>query len=454
MANNKTQAFNDLPNLPPDGIDLETAPILRHLAKASRHLGELNGLCASLPDPQLLINTIVLQESKDSSAIENIVTTQDELYQAATEETTASVAAKEVLSYREALYTGFNKMKTQKNLLLTNTMVEIVQTIKQNKAGIRNTPGTALKNAINGEVIYTPPCCEDVLREKLSALEDFINNPEVSSLDPLVKMALLHYQFEAIHPFSDGNGRTGRIINALYLVQQELLSQPVLYLSSYIVKYKTEYYQLLRGVTENNNWHDWVMYILTALSETALLTTSKIRSMISLRDEYEQLMKAALGSSYSHELLQLMFKLPYLKIELLEKQGIAHRQTASTWLKKLVDANILVPEKKGRTTYFINYRLMAIIAPGSLNYYSKMLITNEWSAPAGIEYGKNIRILSSKGNYTVKVFSADGTSFEFPVLDERKAFEIPAEKISTVVRPMISLKSNLKEELHLEVLQY
>lgn len=454
MAYSKTQPFNDLPNLPPEGIDLETAPILRHLAKASRHLGELNGLCASLPDPQLLINTIVLQESRDSSAIENIVTTQDELYKAATEETTTNLAAKEVLNYREALYTGFNKMKAQNNLLLTNTMVEIVQTIKQNNAGIRNTPGTALKNAINGEVIYTPPCCEAILRDKLSALEEFINNPEITSLDPLIKMALLHYQFEAIHPFSDGNGRTGRILNALYLVQQGLLSQPVLYLSSYIVKYKTEYYQLLRGITENNNWHDWIMYILTALSETALLTTSKIRSMITLRDEYELLLKAALGSSYSHELLQLMFTLPYLKIELLEKKGIAHRQTASTWLKKLVEANILIPEKKGRTTYFINYRLMDIIAPGSLKYYSKMLITNEWSAPAGIEYGKNIRILSSKGNYTVKVFSSDGTSLEFPVIDERKAFEIPAEEIRTIVRPMISLKSNFKEEMHVEVLQY
>lgn len=454
MSYNKNQPFNDLPELPPQGIDLETTPILRHLAKASRHLGELNGLCASLPDPHLLINTIVLQESKDSSAIENIVTTQDELYTAATEESTTSLAAKEVLSYREALYTGFEKMKGQKNLLLTNTLVEIVQTIKQNNAGIRNAPGTALKNAINGEVIYTPPCCEDVLREKLAALETFINNPDISSLDPLVKMALIHYQFEAIHPFADGNGRTGRIANALYLVQQELLSQPVLYLSSYIVKYKTEYYQLLRGVTESNNWHDWVMYMLTALSETALLTTSKIRSMLSLKEEYELLMKQALGSSYSHELLQLMFTLPYLKIELLEKKGIAHRQTASTWLKKLVEANILIPEKKGRTTYYINYRLMAIIAPGTLNYYSEMLITNEWSTPMGIEYGKNIRILSSKGNYTINVFSADGTSFEFPINDERKVFEIEAEKISTALRPMIKFKSNLKEEMHLEILQY
>lgn len=361
MPYNKNIPFNDLPDLPPLNFN-ESTEILRHLAKASRYLGELNGFCVSLPDPQLLINTIVLQESKDSSAIENIVTTQDELYKAASESETASHAAKEVLSYREALYVGLEKMKAQKNLLLTNTMVEIVQTIKQNKSGIRNTPGTALKNAINGEIIYTPPCCEDILREKLAALERFINDPYNSTLDPLIKMALIHYQFESIHPFADGNGRTGRIINALYLVQQELLSQPVLYLSSYIVKYKTEYYQLLRGVTEKENWHDWVMYILTAITETAQLTTSKIRNMLLLKDRIEEEMKKVLGSSFSYELLLLMFTLPYLKIEILEKKDIAHRQTASTWLKKMTDASILHAQKLGRTTYYINYRLMELLS--------------------------------------------------------------------------------------------
>ncbi|MRG44786.1 Fic family protein [Chitinophaga sp. SYP-B3965] len=358
MAYNRLQAFNDLPPLFPVEVNLETPEIFRQLAKASRHLGELNGLCASLPDPQILINTIVLQESKDSSAIENIVTSQDELYRAATEEKTLDHTSKEVLSYRKALYTGLERMQIQQNLLLTNTMIEIVQTIKQNKAGIRNTPGTALKNGISGEIIYTPPCCENVLREKLESLERFINDPALSSLDPLIKMALIHYQFEAIHPFSDGNGRTGRIVNALYLVQQGLLSQPVLYLSSYIVKYKTEYYQLLRGVTENNNWHDWVMYMLTAISETAQLTTYKIRSMLALKQEYERSVKHILGSSFNYDLVRLMFTLPYLKIELLEKRNIAHRQTASVWLKKLIDADILRPMKMGRTTYYINFRLM------------------------------------------------------------------------------------------------
>ena len=361
MSYNKNIPFNDLRDLPPADFT-ESHEILKHMSRAYRYLGELNGLCASLPDPHLLINTIILQESKDSSAIENIVTSQDELYKAATEEGMASQAAKEVLSYREALFVGLGKMKAQKNLLLTNTMIEIAQTIKQNKSGIRNIPGTALKNAINGEVIYTPPCCEDVIREKMATLEQFINDPDSSATDPLVKMALIHYQFEAIHPFADGNGRTGRIVNALYLVQQELLSQPVLYLSSYIFKNKREYYQLLRAVTEENKWHDWVMYILTVLIETAQLTTKKIRSMLLLRDACEREMREALGSSFSYDLLQLMFTLPYLKIELIEKKKMAHRQTASVWLKKLTDAKILRPQKIGRTTYYINYRLMELLS--------------------------------------------------------------------------------------------
>ena len=361
MAYNKNLPFNDLPDLPPANF-VESPEILRHLAIAARYLGELNGLCASLPDPNLLINTIVLQESKDSSAIENIVTTQDELYKATSETDNASNAAKEVLSYKEAMYVGLEKMLAQKNLLLGNTMIDIMQTIKKNQSGIRNSPGTALKNAINGEVVYTPPCCEDILRDKLSALERFINDIDISTLDHLIKLAFIHYQFESIHPFADGNGRTGRIINTLYLVQQGLLTQPVLYLSAYIVKYKSAYYQLLRGVTEKENWHDWVMYILTAIIETSQMTTRKIRNMLLLKNEYEQRMKEVLGASFSFDLLQLMFMMPYLKIELLEKKGLAHRQTASSWLKKLTDADMLKPQKIGRTTYYINYKLMEILA--------------------------------------------------------------------------------------------
>lgn len=363
MAYQRNQPFNDLPSLPPEGIDLETSSILKRLTVAARNLGELNGLCETLPDPKLFTNTIVLQESKNSSAIENIMTTQDELYKAMLEEATEqNHAAKEVLGYRDALYLGLERMGERNGLILTNSMVEIVQTIKQNQAGIRTTPGTALKNAINGEIVYTPPTGEGILREKLASLETFINDGSLSTVDPLIKLALIHYQFEAIHPFADGNGRTGRILNTLYLIQQGLLTQPVLYLSSYIIEYKTEYYQLLRGITETGNWQDWILYMLTAVAETSKVTTEKIRRILSLKEELGDMTKATLGTSYNHDLLQEMFALPYLKIDTLEKKKIAHRQTASTWLNKLSDVGVLRPQKIGRTTYFINHRLMDILA--------------------------------------------------------------------------------------------
>ncbi|MEM6964757.1 MAG: Fic family protein [Bacteroidota bacterium] len=361
MAYNRKQPFNDLPNLPP-AFDFNHPAILNNLVKASRQLGELNGLCSTLPEPTLLINTIVLQESRDSSAIENIVTTQDELFQAVANEKTFNDAAKEVLRYRQAIYRGLELMDNTKNLITTNTLIQIVQTIKENQSGVRNAPGTALKNAITGEVIYTPPCCEDEIREKLKALEKFVNDEFLSDLDPLIKMALIHYQFESIHPFFDGNGRTGRILNVLYLVQQKLLPQPVLYLSSYINKNKSLYYRLLREVTEAENWQDWVMFILTSISETARLTAQKIRNILQLKKNLEEEVKEVLGVSYNYELVKMMFTLPYLKIELLEKNKIAHRQTASNWLKKLANANILNTKKIGKTNYYVNWRLLEILS--------------------------------------------------------------------------------------------
>jgi Fic family protein len=358
----RLEPFNELAVLPPAGVDLETPAVLKKLAVAARNLGELNGLCETLPDPRLFLNTIVLQESRNSSAIENIVTTQDELYKATLEEgLEQNNAAKEVISYRDALYVGLERMLAQKGLIVTNTMIEVVQTIKRNKAGIRTIPGTALKNAINGEVVYTPPSGEAVLREKLAGLERFINDKELSSLDPLIKLALIHYQFEAIHPFPDGNGRAGRIINTLYLMQQELLSQPVLYISSYIIQHKAEYYQLLRGVTETGNWQDWILYVLIAVAEASKKTTTKIRQILLLREELGTTIRSVLGASYNHDLVQEMFALPYLKIETLEKKRIAHRQTASSWLNKLNQAGILHSQKMGRSTYYVNYRLMEIL---------------------------------------------------------------------------------------------
>lgn len=353
--------YNDLPDLPPD-IDLNHPAILLALAQASRHLGELNGLCASLPDPSILINTLVVQESKDSSAIENIVTTQDELYRAIADRTPTSSATKEVLNYREALYAGLDRMHRHHDLLMTNTFVDIVQTLKQNQAGVRNTPGTDLRNDVSKTVVYTPPCCEDVIRQKLAALERFINEDQPGGPDPLIKLALIHHQFEAIHPFVDGNGRTGRILNALYLVQQQLLPQPVLYLSRYINLYKNDYYRLLRQVTEQQNWMDWIVFILNGIRDTAQLTINKIRRMLDLMNQLEPQARHALGNRYNHQLLRLMFSLPYLKIDLLERQGIATRQTAAIYLKRLADSDVLTSAKTGRTTYYINQRLIDILA--------------------------------------------------------------------------------------------
>lgn len=361
MDFNRNEPFNDLPNLPPD-FDLNHPEILSNLVRASRHLGELKGLCMTLPDPNLLINTVVLQESRDSSAIENIVTTQDELFQAVADEETTNNAAKEVLSYRKAIYQGLEMMQGRQNLITTNMLVQIVQAIKENESDVRKTPGTALKNAITGAIIYTPPCCEDVIREKLESLESFINDDKDTRLDPLIKMALIHYQFESIHPFLDGNGRTGRILNVLYLVQQGLLPQPVLYLSSYINANKQVYYRLLREVTENDNWKDWVMFLLTSVRETAQSTSQKIRNILSLKAQLEEQVKEILGASYDHELVQLMFKVPYLKIDSIVNNQLAHRQTASTWLKKLESEEILLAKKIGKTNYYINWRLMEVLS--------------------------------------------------------------------------------------------
>lgn len=363
MVYDKNIAFNDLPDLPP--VNINSAQVLRHTIIAARNLAELKGLCETLPDPALLLNTIVLQESRDSSAIENIVTTQDELYRANADVKIDSTAAKEVLRYREAMYTGLRHMKEKINIISTNTLVSVVQIIKDNKSGIRTQPGTNLKSSITGEVIYTPPCCENEIRQKLAALELFINETKEDHPDPLVKLALIHYQFEAIHPFVDGNGRVGRILNNLFLVQQDLLPHPVLYLSHYIAEHKQDYYQLLRRVTEQQEWTDWILFILTAIGRTAQLTTQKIRALLELRINTETRMKKVLQTSYSPDLLQLLFTQPYIKIETLVKKELAHRQTASVWLKKMVAEGILEPQKKGRLIYYVHKSLMDILSSGN-----------------------------------------------------------------------------------------
>ncbi|MBO0936142.1 Fic family protein [Fibrella sp. HMF5335] len=361
MAYHREEPYNDLPDLPP-AINFYQPEIVRALAAATRYLGELNGLCATLPDPLLLLNTLVLQESRDSSAIENIVTTQDELYRASVDGVPTNTAAKEVLSYREATYTGIARMRTRHNLILTNTLIEVVQTIKNNQSAIRQTPGTTLRSSGSGDVMYTPPTGETVIRQKMAALEQFINEDSEDGPDTLIKLALMHYQFEAIHPFSDGNGRTGRIMINLYLVQQQRLSQPILYLSRYINIYRSTYYKLLRSVTEDENWTEWIIFMLNAIADTSRLTMSKIRRILVLMGEVKKEMAHTMQTSHNPELLRLMFAQPYLKVDFLVKSGLVHRQTASTYLKKLAAAGILTPNPVGRTTYYVNQRLIDLLA--------------------------------------------------------------------------------------------
>ena len=360
MPYDRLRPYNDLPDLPPQ-IDFYQPAIVRALASAARNLGELNGLCATLPNSLLLLNTLVLQESRDSSAIENIVTTQDELYRAVLDEVADYSSAKEVLNYREATYVGLARMEAQDDLIVTNTLIDVVRTIKHNQSAVRQVPGTTLRNAATGDVMYTPPCCEGIIREKLTALEQFINSDDPDGPDPLIKLALMHYQFEAIHPFSDGNGRTGRILIALYLAQQKLLPQPVLYLSRYINLHRADYYRLLRQVTEQQSWAEWIVFVLTGIAQTAQLTMSKIRRILDLMNTVEQEARQVLRTSYNPNMLRLMFTQPYLKIDFLVRNKLAHRQTAAVYLKKLAEADLLTVNTIGRTTYYINQRLIDIL---------------------------------------------------------------------------------------------
>lgn len=361
MTFNKNTPYNNLPALPP-AIDAENTEILKLLVAASRHLGELNGVCSSIADPTILINTIILEEGKNSSELEHITTTHDELFEAITGDGSVGIGTMEVLNYTEALYSGMGEMIKRKHVISLSTLTGIAQVIKGNDAVIRTGRGIPMINPVTGEVAQTPPEGSNIIRDKLADLERFINDNNYCTLDPLIKMAMIHYQFAAIQPLTVGNGRTGRILNELYLVQQGLLPMPVLGMSAGLAKNKVLYNHLLAGVAENDNWQEWIKYNLTIIAETARQTTNKIRQLVSLKKQMEGELKKALGSSYTPKLLQLMFESPYLKIELLDKRGLSHRQTASVWLKKLVGAGVLSEQKKGKTLYFIDKRLMNILA--------------------------------------------------------------------------------------------
>ncbi|MUG30516.1 Fic family protein [Aeromonas salmonicida] len=354
MSFDRNQPYNDLPLLPPI-IELETKAVLKQAIAANRVLANLRGLAAKIPNQGLLINSIILQEARLSSEIENIVTTNDELYRAAANrDGKTDPHTKEVLRYREALYHGFHSLKDRP--LNTNLFIELVRLIKQVDIGIRAIPGTALKSD-RGEVIYTPPVGEQVIRDKLANLEQFIHAED--ELDPLVKMAVMHYQFEAIHPFPDGNGSTGRILNLLYLVEQQLLDIPVLFLSRYIIANRQEYYAGLRGITEAQQWEPWVLFMLRAVESTAQQTFEQVNRILSLMEEVRERVQREAEAIYSKDLVELIFMQPYTKIGFLVDAGIAKRQTASRYLQTLATMGILREEQVGREKYYINDALFA-----------------------------------------------------------------------------------------------
>lgn len=357
MQFDRKKPYNELPRLPPRK-ELETRKVLKSCIEANKALAELKAAGNLIPNQTILINTIPLLEAQGSSEIENIVTTTDKIFQHANvHEENADQATKETLRYRSALYEGFKALKEKP--ICTNTAVTICSAIKGHQMDVRNSPGTALVNGITKETIYTPPQGETLLREMLANWEVFLN--EETELDPLVRMAVGHYQFEAIHPFTDGNGRTGRILNLLYLLQQKLLVLPVLYLSRYIMHNRSDYYRLLQEVTNNEAWEEWMLYMLSAVTETARWTTTKIESVKTSLEETSNLVKTKRNSIYTRELIELLFVQPYCRIQYLVDAGLAKRQTASTYLAQLVELGVLEELQIGREKLFINRNLMKIL---------------------------------------------------------------------------------------------
>lgn len=353
-------ARHTLPLLPELG-DIETKPVLKKLARAHQALAELKGVAASMPNQSILVNTLSLQEAKDSSEIENIITTHDDLYRSdSASRLFVTPAAKEVLNYKDALSTGFERVRDT-GLLTCNSILDIQAGIEGNNAGFRKLPGTALKNDATGEIVYTPPQHPDDIVALMQNLENFINNPDLSDWDPLTKMAVIHHQFESIHPFYDGNGRTGRVINILYLVQQNLLDIPILYLSRYINQYKPDYYRLLQDVRETKNWEGWLLFMLEGVAQTAAQTTTLVVGIKALMQDVKQHLRAELPNIYSQDLVNNLFRHPYTKIDFVADELQVTRKTASKRLEGLVALGILTKLKMGKDNYYLNHRLYALL---------------------------------------------------------------------------------------------
>lgn len=361
LKNRKTIQMSDwkLEHLPL-GIDFETKKILKSLPAAHFALAELKGIASSIPNQNILINTLGLQEAKDSSEIENIITTHDDLYKSELKlDGLKSLDAKEVQNYISALKKGFELIKSS-GLLTNKTILEIQESLEGNKAGFRKLSGTELKNAKTDEVVYTPPQSNDDILDLMSNLERYINESNFQDIDPIIKMAIIHFQFESIHPFYDGNGRTGRIINILYLILENLQSLPILYLSNYIIKHKSDYYLFLQKVRDENIWEDWIIFMIKGIEETAKETTELILKMKDLMLDFKHRLRDNY-KFYSQDLLNNLFKHPYTKIEFIVRDLGVSRLTASNYLNKLTDDGILKKEKLGTGNYYINIELVELL---------------------------------------------------------------------------------------------
>jgi Fic family protein len=351
--------YNDLPLLPPPREKVETIPVLRQAHKTAAALGELKGLSNTLPNPDILLNAVILREATASSEIENIITTQDRLYQALSlKSVEADPATKEVLRYREALLTGYHFLK-ENGFLSINAILKIQQVLEENSAGLRRLPGTALRNAASGSVIYTPPDDYDTILRLMKNLENYLH--EDDNLSPFIRLAVQHYQFESIHPFYDGNGRTGRILNVLFLIMNGLLDKPVLYLSQFIINHKADYYRLLQEVRTHDNWEEWILYMSRTVEVTALETIGKIRQINDLFEHTADTVKRDIPKIYSKDLLELLFVQPYCRIEILMESLGVSRPTASRYLRELATTGLLSTKQIWKETLFINNALLSVL---------------------------------------------------------------------------------------------
>jgi Fic family protein len=367
-----SKPHNDLPELPPPADTIETTEILKGCINARVALAELKQAAELIPNAAVLVNALPLLEARASSEIENIVTTTDKLFEFVDmAEDKADAATKEALRYRTALFEGAKMV--QRRMLTTDMAIQICSTIKDLELDIRDDSGTRLSNRKTGEVIYTPPVGQKLLQQKLKNWADFMH--ERTDIDPLVRMAVQHYQFEAIHPFTDGNGRTGRILNILFLVQQGLLDTPILYLSRHIIQHKGEYYRLLNDVTKNQSWGPWIMFMLAGVEETCIWTTDKIKAIRELMQHTSQFVQKQLPKVYSWELVEALFKQPYCRINNLVSADVAKRQTASVYLKQLCDIGVLKEVKSGRETLFVHPKYIELLTGEE----------NVWVYYAGVE---------------------------------------------------------------------